>query len=183
MNTKEASKLFLDFQKKISDAWAIFDDESVAWLEKERRDLSEAPERLCVKRLSDDATLPTRGTEKAAGIDLYSADDIIVEKNSQSLIRTGVSISLPDGYVGLIWPRSGIAYFNGIDTMAGVIDSDYSGEVSVLLRNHGASPFKVRQGMRVAQLVVQKYEKLPIVEVSELPATSRGQNGFGSTGS
>src|ERR687898_838106 len=101
---------------------------------------------------------------------------------SASAAGTGVVLALPPGHVGLVWPRSGLALRHGIDTLAGVIDSDYRGEVRVVLVNHGREPVRIEPGDRIAQLVVQKVERAAFVTASELAGTIRGERGFGSSG-
>ena len=91
-------------------------------------------------------------------------------------------MALPERHVGLIWPRSGLAFKHGIDTLAGVVDSDYRGEIRIVLMNHGDKDFPVKKGDRVAQLLVQKIEFLACVETETLPETVRGDMGFGSSG-
>ncbi len=95
---------------------------------------------------------------------------------------TGVRLQIPPGHVGLVWPRSGLAVRHGIDTLAGVIDSDYRGEVRVVLVNHGDEPFHVLPGDRVAQLLVQRVERAAFVAAPAIDETERGGGGFGSTG-
>lgn len=128
--------------------------------------------------------VPIKGTDGSAGFDLYSAVDKWISSNSQELIDTNISISIPKGYVGFIKDRSGFAYKKRIVTNAGVIDSDYRGEVKVLLSNESNKAFKVNIGDRVAQIVF-----LPILEASlqkkkkkSLSHTARGCGGFGHTG-
>ena len=91
-------------------------------------------------------------------------------------------LQIPPGHVGLVWPRSGLAVRHGIDTLAGVIDSDYRGEVRVVLVNHGDEPFRVAPGDRVAQLLVQRVERAAFTAAAEIDDTDRGGGGFGSTG-
>ena len=125
---------------------------------------------------------PARGSEHAAGADLHAAADITLAPGERALVPTGLQLAIPAGHVGLVWPRSGLAVRHGIDTLAGVIDSDYRGEVRVLLVNHGAEPFAIRRGDRIAQLLIQRVERAEFVPVAELPASDRGEGGFGSTG-
>lgn len=139
-------------------------------------------ERLNIKRLDPEATIPTRGSEGSAGLDLYALREQFVLPRHQQNIRTGVAMSIPEGNVGMIWPRSGLAAKHLIDVMAGVVDSDYTGEIIVILRNHNDIPFKVHKGERVAQMIIQGYNKLKPMEVEELDQTSRNVEGFGSTG-
>lgn len=170
-------------KQKISEAWRIGDDEGVEMLLAELRNTSAGTERLSVERLEGDATLPTRGSAGSAGIDLYALRGQMVLPSKQQSIRTGVAVDIPQGMVGMIWPRSGLAAKHGIDTMAGVIDSDYTGEIIVLLRNHGDMTVRINAGERIAQMVIQPYNHATVVEVDKIPSKiSRGDDGFGSTG-
>lgn len=135
-----------------------------------------------VKRLSETAILPTRGSPEAAGLDLYAGVRVILPPGTRAVIPTGVAVAIPEDMVGLIWPRSGMAVKHGIDVLAGVIDSDYRGEIAVVLQNHGQEVVTIRQGDRIAQMIVQRYERENVFEVDELPASDRGAGGFGSTG-
>jgi dUTP pyrophosphatase len=138
-----------------------------------------------VKRLSGHAYIPRRASEGAAGYDLFASEDTNVPSRGQMLIATGISINVPPGLYGRVAPRSGLAVKNGIHVGAGVIDIDYRGEVKVLLFNHSETEFKVRIGDRIAQLILERHETPPVVEVSSLSGamTERGEGGFGSTGS
>ncbi len=136
------------------------------------------------KRLTDTAIVPKRTTEGAAGFDIYSDHELTrVHFGQVVIIRTGIAAAIPEGYVGLIKPRSGLAVRKSVDTMAGVIDSDYRGEIRVILTVHSTEmvPFKVEPGERIAQLVVVPV-MLDSVEVNSLDDTERGAKGFGSTG-
>lgn len=137
---------------------------------------------LLFKRLSENATIPTRGSEYSAGLDLSSAYDYIVPAHNKQLIKTDLSFSIPLSHYGRIAPRSGLASKNFIDVGAGVIDSDYRGNVSVLLFNHSDVDFVVNKSDRVAQLIIEKIFLPTLVEVDELDNTIRGEGGFGSTG-
>ncbi len=117
-----------------------------------------------------------------AGADLRSAVSVIVPARGKALVATGIRIALPLGVVGLVWPRSGLAVKNGIDSGAGVIDSGYRGEVKVLLFNHSDVDFKIEPGDRIAQLLAIKHETLQFEAVDNLEETERGDGGFGSTG-
>jgi dUTP pyrophosphatase len=135
-----------------------------------------------IKFLHSDARLPTLGSDGAAGFDLYSVDNIEILPNSRKLVSTGISIKLPVGVYGRVAPRSGLAVKNGIHVGAGVIDSDYRGEIKVLLFNLSNEKFTIRTGDRIAQLICEHYETPPLKLVSELSSTERGVGGFGSTG-
>lgn len=126
--------------------------------------------------------LPAYARPGDAGMDLRAADYACIEPGHRCAIRTGVSIAIPEGYVGLIWPRSGLAANHGIDTLAGVIDSSYRGEVGVVLVNHGSLPFEIEPGDRIAQLLIQPVVRAELVPVERLGSTERGAGGFGSTG-
>jgi dUTP pyrophosphatase len=97
-------------------------------------------------------------------------------------VPTGIQISIPAGHVGLVWPRSGLALRSGLDTLAGVVDSDYRGEVGVVLINHGREPVTIRRGERIAQLLIQPIVAAEFVRADRLEPTDRGAGGFGSTG-
>ncbi len=138
---------------------------------------------LKVKRLSDTAKLPVYATDGSAGMDLFSDEDIELKPMEIKAVGTGIAIEIPYGYEGQVRPRSGLA-LKGI-TVAnapGTIDSDYRGEVKVILINLSGKTFRVEKGMRIAQLVVNRCERVKIEEVSDLSETSRGSGGFGSTG-
>lgn len=120
-----------------------------------------------------------------AGADLRSSIDIVLEPGARALIPTGVAIALPEGYVGLVHPRSGLASKHGITIVnaPGTVDSGYRGELKVCLLNTDAeNAFEIHRGDRIAQLVIQKYETANFVLVQELPSSERGASGFGSTG-
>ncbi|EDR07897.1 uncharacterized protein LACBIDRAFT_190820 [Laccaria bicolor S238N-H82] len=137
---------------------------------------------LLVKRLSQKAKLPTRGSPLAAGYDLYSAEKKIVPAHGKALIDTQISIAVPIGTYGRVAPRSGLASKFMIATGAGVIDADYRGVVFVLLYNLSDKDFQVEEGDRVAQLILEKIYNPEVLEVADLDETLRGASGFGSTG-
>jgi dUTP pyrophosphatase len=136
---------------------------------------------LKVKRLNENAILPTKN-KGDAGYDLYSLGEVVLAPNATLLVDTGIAVEIPDGYVGLVWPRSGMAVKYGLDTMAGVIDSSYRGELKVLLWNNSDAYMMFKPGTKIAQMVVVQHLDDEVVEVTELTDTSRGENGFGSTG-
>ncbi len=107
----------------------------------------------------------------------------MIQPGGVASVGTGLRVAIPAGHVGLVWPRSGLALRNGIDTLAGVIGSDYRGEVRVVLVNHGGMPFEIQAGDRVAQLLVQPVVRADFLRVENLPPTGRNEGGFGSTGS
>jgi dUTP pyrophosphatase len=126
--------------------------------------------------------LPEYSSLGAAGADLYANEALTLAPGERAAVATGLRIEIPPGHAGLVWPRSGLAVRHGIDTLAGVIDSDYRGEVRVVLVNHGREAFQVEPGDRIAQLVVQKIERAAFVTARELAGTVRGESGFGSSG-
>lgn len=137
---------------------------------------------LLIKKLSDKARLPTRGSAFAAGYDIYASKAIVIPARGKALVDTDISMAVPAGTYGRIAPRSGLASKNFIDTGAGVIDADYRGQVKVLLFNHSDADFAVSEGDRVAQLVLERIYTPEVLEVAELEESVRGAGGFGSTG-
>lgn len=135
-----------------------------------------------VQLLSHDASAPTRGSTEAAGFDLYSSENTTVVSGERRLVSTGISVAIPYGYYGRVAPRSGLAVKKSIDIGAGVVDSDYRGEVKILIINNGDCPFHINKRDRIAQLVIEKIFMGDIVEVDQLSTTVRGDGGFGSTG-
>lgn len=182
------------------------------------------PSVLGVMKLSEDAILPTKGHENDAGWDLYAAESVTIHPGQTQLISTQIALQIPKGFVGLIWPRSGLSVNSGIDVLAGVIDCGYQGEVSVCLLNtsspvrikepktvaycdshidgKGARPapavfrpddkdelvpaydnvVRIEKGDRIAQVLIQSIGLIPMVEISELEPSDRGESGYGSTG-
>ena len=130
--------------------------------------------------------MPKRGSDESAGLDLVAAnmEPIILKKGLSTMVPTGFAMALPPGFEGQVRPRSGLAAKHGITVLnsPGTIDSDYRGEVRVILINHGPQDFEITRGMRIAQLVVAKVELTPCVAVQSLDNTERGAGGFGSTG-
>lgn len=139
---------------------------------------------LYVKKLHPNATIPTFATDGAAGFDLYACTTRIIASSSWTIISTGLAFEIPKGYYISIVPRSGLALKEGISVLnsPGIIDSDYRGEVKVLLYNYSQTGVIIEQGSRCAQGILRKTYALDIVEVEELSGTERGSGGFGSTG-
>ena len=141
---------------------------------------------LNIKKLFENATVPTYGSDFAAGADLYACEDeeITLAPGETRLIHTGIAMEIPEGLVGLVYARSGLASKRGLApaNKVGVIDSDYRGEVMVALHNHGTETQTVCHGERIAQLVVAPVLAPAFEEVEELDDTARGAGGFGSTG-
>lgn len=143
------------------------------------------PLKIDLKRLDPELPVPKYAHEGDAGCDLYSRIDAILGPGERALIPTGIALSIPDGYAGFVQPRSGLATKHGISIVntPGLIDSKYRGEICVVLVNLDPSePFIVSRGDKIAQLVVQKVERVEFCEVDELDETVRGTGGFGSTG-
>lgn len=140
-----------------------------------------------IKKLTSDAVIPTYGSEFSAGADLYACteESITIMPNETKLIKTGISLEIPEGYAGLIYARSGLASKKGLApaNKVGVVDADYRGEVMVALHNHSLVAAIVEPKERIAQLVIAPFLKADFNEVDELSDTVRGTGGFGSTGS
>ena len=135
-----------------------------------------------VMKLSDFATIPTRGSKYSAGFDLSSAYNCVVPAKGKALVKTDLAISIPENTYARIAPRSGLAWKNFIDTGAGVVDYDYRGNVGVILFNHGDVDFVINRGDRIAQLILERISMADIEETDVLFDTDRGSDGFGSTG-
>ena len=138
--------------------------------------------KLKVAKLSDRAIVPTKGSNHAAGFDLYSAHDYELHAGGKVLVKTDIQIEVPSGTYGRIAPRSGLAWNNHIDIGAGVIDRDYRGNVGVVMFNHSEEPFSIKTGDRVAQLICEKIVYADVLVLDSLDETKRGDGGFGSTG-
>ena len=138
---------------------------------------------LKVKLLSENAILPTRGSNGSAGLDIYAAESVTVMHGDIRMIHTGVAMEIPEGHFGLLVVRSSLGK-NGVRmaTGASIIDSDYRGEVMVCLCNDGIYPRKIEKGERIAQIILQPYLKAEPAQVEELSKSDRGSGGFGSTG-
>lgn len=139
-----------------------------------------------IKKLDPRAIIPTYATKYSAGADIYAIVDtpIVIRPGETKMIQTGLSLEILNGYVGLVYARSGLASKSGIApaNKVGVIDSDYRGELMVALYNQSNSNYIVENGLRIAQLVITPYIQVEFEEVEELDSTERGQGGFGSTG-
>ena len=139
-----------------------------------------------VKRLPHGSglPLPAYATSGAAGMDVVSAEDVTIAPGARHAVATGIALAIPQGYEVQVRPRSGLALKHGITVpnTPGTIDSDYRGELKVILINHGTEPFAIQRGDRVAQLVLAPVVQAAWEDVTELDATDRGEGGFGSTG-
>ena len=139
-----------------------------------------------IKKLKENAILPTYGTPYSAGADLYACMDepVTIAPGETVLIKTGLAMAIPEGYAGLIYARSGLANKKGLApaNKVGVVDADYRGEVMVPLHNHSRVAVTVEHGERIAQMVITPFLTAEFLEAEELDDTLRGENGFGSTG-
>ena len=141
---------------------------------------------LRIKKLRDNAQMPTYGSEWAAGADMYAAIDeaVTIEPGETKLIPTGLAFEIPEGYAGFIYARSGLACKKGLApaNKVGVVDADYRGEVMVALHNHGKEPQTIEAGERIAQMIIAPFITANFIFSDELDDTVRGAGGFGSTG-
>jgi len=139
-------------------------------------------ERILFQRLDDKALLPTRGSPHSAGLDLYSIEPLRLEPKERALVRTGLAVAIPEGFYGRVAPRSGLATKLGLDTLAGVIDADYRGEIRCLLYNTGDELVELPAQSKICQLIIEKVITPQPAWSDELSETARGAGGFGSTG-
>ncbi len=143
-------------------------------------------EKLYIKRLYKDSTIPTKGSKEAAGYDLYTyfeESNLVIQPFNSLLVCTGISMKIPYGYYGRIAPRSGFSVRTGLIVNAGVIDSDYRGEIKILFQNPTEKCIYIHKNEKVAQIIIEKIAHCELIEVADLDATDRGENGFGSTDS
>ena len=138
--------------------------------------------KLCVTRLTPSAKVPLFAHESDAGMDLFCAETVSISPLERVQVKTGIAVAIPEGYVGLIWDKSGLSHKKGLKTVGGVIDAGYRGEVLVGMVNLGSEPHTFAVGDKVTQMLVQKVEHPVIEEVATLDETTRGVGGFGSTG-
>jgi dUTP pyrophosphatase len=139
-------------------------------------------ESLSFEKIDPKAVLPTRGSQSAAGLDLYSIEAITLHPNERRLIRTGLAVAIPEGFYGRVAPRSGLAIQKGVDVLAGVIDADYRGEIGCLLHNIGEERIELPAQSKICQLIIEKIITPTAVWANHLSETDRGSGGFGSTG-
>jgi dUTP pyrophosphatase len=141
---------------------------------------------LNIKKLKENSTIPTYGSEYAAGADLYACieESITIQPGETAFIGTGIAMEIPMGYAGFIYARSGLSCKKGLApaNKVGVVDADYRGEITVALHNHSSEPRTIEPKERIAQIVIAPFLKVDFNEVSELSDTVRGVGGFGSTG-
>lgn len=138
--------------------------------------------KIKIKKLNPEAKIPKHAHYNDAGMDLFAIDAFEMSPNERKTIPVGIAVEIPDGYVGLIWDKSGLSHKYGLKTFGGVIDAGYRGEVCVGLMNLSNESFKFEKGHKVSQLLIQKIEHIEFEEATELNDTSRGEGGFGSTG-
>ncbi len=136
---------------------------------------------LKVRRVQESAKIPRYSHRGDAGLDLFSSIDCILGGSEVKSIPTGIQVAISEGFVGLIWDKSGLS-LQGVHRLAGVIDSGYRGEVKVVMVNLTREPFSINKGMKIAQLLIQPVSEVEVQEVETLEDTDRGENGFGSTG-
>ncbi|AFA48226.1 dUTP diphosphatase [Acetobacterium woodii] len=139
---------------------------------------------LKIKKLSDEAVVPKYAHKGDAGMDLFSVEELLLKSGDSELIKTGISIELPENTEAQVRPRSGLALKHGITVLntPGTIDYEYRGEIGVILINHGKDDYQIQKGDRIAQLVVKPVLVVEIQEVTELSETTRSNSGFGSSG-
>ncbi len=138
--------------------------------------------KIQVKKLHPEAKVPNFAHPGDAGMDLYSVAHMVLRPGERASVPTGIAIALPDGYVSLVWDKSGVSHKNGVKTLGGVLDCGYRGEYLIGLVNLSQEDFEIKVGQKIAQLLIQKVEHPEIEEVAELDETSRGDGRFGSTG-
>lgn len=138
--------------------------------------------KLAVKKLDPRAVLPHYAKVGDAGLDLYTLEDTVIPSSDRVVVRTGVAVEIPDGFVGLVWDRSGNAAKRGLTILGGVIDSGYRGEILAITLNTSSVPVTVKAGERIGQLIIQAVECVEVMEQAELSASARGADGLGSTG-
>ena len=136
---------------------------------------------LKIRRIHPEAKLPSYGHKGDAGLDLFSCADYVLGAGEVKAIQTGIKVAIPRGYVGLIWDKSGIS-LKGVHKLAGVVDAGYRGEVQVVMINLGNTPYEIKKGMKIAQMLIQPISEVEVIEVEDLDDTLRGEGGFGSTG-
>lgn len=137
---------------------------------------------LKIKKLTPEAIIPQAQRPGDAGLDLYSVEDYKLKPSERHTFKTGIALEIPIDYVGLVWDRSGLAAKHGLTSLAGVIDSNYRGEILITILNTSNEIYNVKKGDRIAQLLIQKYENVEFVETEELSESVRGANWSGSSG-
>jgi len=138
--------------------------------------------RVKIQKLDPKAIAPSYAHPGDAGLDLHTIEDHEMQPKERHVFKTGIAMEIPEGYVGLIWDKSGLAAKYGLHHFAGVIDSTYRGEIQVVIYNSNQESYHIKQGDKIAQILIQKHEKVELEEVEELSPTSRQDQGWGSTG-
>ncbi len=138
--------------------------------------------KINIKKLHHEAKLPAYAHSGDAGMDFFALEKTVILPNKRVLVKTGISIEIPEGYVGLIWDKSSISFKYGLKTVGGVIDAGYRGEVGIVIINTSNQEYIFEAGHKIAQMLIQKVEHVEILETIELTETKRGSGGFGSTG-
>jgi dUTP pyrophosphatase len=137
---------------------------------------------LAIKKLHPEAKIPERAHAHDAGLDLFTLDGTTLERHETKVFRTGIALAIPEGHVGLIWDKSGLAAKQGLTCLGGVIDAGYRGEIFVTLANLGTEAYTITKHQKIAQMLIHKVELPTIEEVADLDDTERGDKHFGSTG-
>ncbi len=137
--------------------------------------------KIKIKKLNSDAKIPTYANLGDAGMDIYSCEDLVIKPKHRALVKTGISMEFPKGYVALVWDKSGIAK-KGLIKIGGVIDPTYRGEYMIMMHNISSKDYIVKKGEKIAQILIQKVEVSKIEEVKELSDSKRGAGSFGSSG-
>jgi len=135
-----------------------------------------------IKKLKPDAVLPNYAHSGDAGMDMYASEDVHIRKGERAKVPTGIAMEIPEGYVGLVWDKSGLSINHGLKTLGGVIDAGYRGEIIIGIANLSSEDYTLEKGHKVAQLLIQKIESPVIEEAIELNNSHRGEKGLGSTG-
>jgi dUTP pyrophosphatase len=138
--------------------------------------------KIQIKKIDPEAKVPKFSLEGDAAMDLYSAENVVIEPGEKIACKTGIAIKIPDGYAGLIWDKGSVGIVAGVKTLGGVFDSNYTGEWLIGLVNLGKEDYKIEKGQKIAQVIFQKIETPEIEEVEELEETNRGEGRFGHTG-
>ena len=137
--------------------------------------------KIKIKKLHPDAIIPKFANKSDAGMDFFSVEDLVILPNHRVLVKTGISMELPKGYVALVYDKSGVAK-DGLTKIGGVIDAGYRGEYIIMLHNISSKPYKIEKGQKIAQILIQPIIQPKIEVVEELSGSERGEGGFGSSG-
>ena len=137
---------------------------------------------VAIVKMHEDMTTPHYAHDGDAGIDLRSAEEVVIPVGEKRVVPTGIKMAIPEGYVGLVWDKSGYAAKHSITTMAGVIDSGYRGEVKIVMKNLGKEDFEIKKDMKIAQILFQPVTRANLIIKESLEETKRNDGGFGSTG-